>query len=191
MLRAIFSALTVFLLAVITFLLYSNYFNQEKSYDRGENANTGDVPALAPLPPIAPPVSEPQDPINKATGPIIKPSVTPEGSIPPTPSQNDTGLVYSLKKTHVVQPGDTLWSISKKYFGTPVYYQKIAGLNRMNKNDRVRTGQVLVLPAMENTAKVINTFEEINEHRIGVEAGTSADDPQPPTLNIVRNKNSE
>ncbi|HBV99259.1 MAG: ErfK/YbiS/YcfS/YnhG family protein [Peptococcaceae bacterium BICA1-7] len=46
-------------------------------------------------------------------------------------------------KTHMVQPGDTLWKISLKY-GVPV--ELIINANKMIDPNRLEVGQVLVIP---------------------------------------------
>jgi membrane-bound lytic murein transglycosylase D len=48
----------------------------------------------------------------------------------------------SVKKTHTVQPNDTLWSISRRYNDIPV--EKIKKLNKL-KNNSLRPGMKLVI----------------------------------------------
>jgi membrane-bound lytic murein transglycosylase D len=45
-------------------------------------------------------------------------------------------------KTYIVQPGDTLWDISKKLQGTSV--EKIKDLNKMRGN-KLKPGQKLII----------------------------------------------
>ena len=49
---------------------------------------------------------------------------------------------FEGKKTHVVQPGDTLWDISKKYKNLDI--EKIKILNKL-KSDRLSPGQILII----------------------------------------------
>lgn len=49
-------------------------------------------------------------------------------------------------KTHTVQPGDTLWHISKKYLGDGNRYPEIANLNNIKNPNRIYNGQVIKIP---------------------------------------------
>jgi LysM repeat protein len=59
------------------------------------------------------------------------------------------------KRTHVVQPGESLWLISKKMYGNAELYSKIADANGLTAKDRVRAGQVLVIPEPNGPAENI------------------------------------
>ena len=50
---------------------------------------------------------------------------------------------------HVVQPGDTLWAISKKYYGNGAQYTKIYNANKsiIKNPNLIYPGQKLVIPA--------------------------------------------
>jgi LysM repeat protein len=56
----------------------------------------------------------------------------------PTPADN--------KKYHVVQKGDTLWSIAKKYYGNGNQYSKIVQANNIKNPDLIYPGQKLLIP---------------------------------------------
>lgn len=51
-------------------------------------------------------------------------------------------------KAHVVQKGDTLFLIAKRYLGDGAKYEKIFSINRniLNKPEDIREGQILKLP---------------------------------------------
>lgn len=51
--------------------------------------------------------------------------------------------------THVVQPGDTLWAIAKKYYGNGNQYTKIVNANKdkIKNPNLIYPGQKLVIPA--------------------------------------------
>ena len=49
---------------------------------------------------------------------------------------------FEGKKTYIVQPGDTLWDISKKYENLDI--EKIKALNKL-KSDRLNPGQILII----------------------------------------------
>jgi membrane-bound lytic murein transglycosylase D len=51
-------------------------------------------------------------------------------------------LVQEVKLIHAVQPGDTLWNISKRYKNIPV--EQIKKLNNL-KNNEIKPGQKLVI----------------------------------------------
>lgn len=48
----------------------------------------------------------------------------------------------SISKIHIVQAGETLWSISKKY-GTSV--EKLVNLNVINNKNLINIGQKLII----------------------------------------------
>lgn len=50
------------------------------------------------------------------------------------------------RRTHVVQSGESLWSISKKYYGKAELLNKIAEGNGITTHDRIRAGQIIVIP---------------------------------------------
>lgn len=49
---------------------------------------------------------------------------------------------FKGKKTHTVQPGDTLWDISRKYEGLDI--EKIKVLNKL-QSDKLQPGQILII----------------------------------------------
>lgn len=52
------------------------------------------------------------------------------------------------QKVHVVQSGETLWGIAKKYYGSGSLYTKIVSANPDIKNPNIiRTGQTLTIPS--------------------------------------------
>lgn len=59
----------------------------------------------------------------------------------PTPA-TPINLNFDGKKTYIVQPGDTLWDIAKKYEGLDI--EKIKKLNKL-KSDQIKPGQVLIV----------------------------------------------
>jgi len=58
-------------------------------------------------------------------------------------------LSFALAQTHVVAPGETLFSIAKRY-GTTV--EELARLNNLRDPDRIRAGQVLRVRPVEEVA---------------------------------------
>jgi len=63
----------------------------------------------------------------------------------------------SSLKTHTVAKGETLWSISEKYYGTGYKWVEIAEDNSLQNADQVEVGQTLTLPGTE---EVITPAEE-------------------------------
>jgi len=63
---------------------------------------------------------------------------------------------------YTVSRGDTLWSISRKHFGTSARWKDIYELNRdaLPRPDAMRAGQVIRVPAVTRTAMVDTTGSE-------------------------------
>ena len=62
-----------------------------------------------------------------------------------TPSNSSPAILG----THTVQSGDSLYKISRKYYGTGKYAGKIAEFNKMTLSSRIRVGQRLKLPRLD------------------------------------------
>jgi LysM repeat protein len=185
MLRVGLSVITVLLFIAMGVLLYTGHFITEKKPDT-------ELTAPKPTLPTPPPQPEP------APTPAPIPAPPPIVQAPPPPP---APAPRRMKRTHVVQSGESLSSISRKYFGTPDYYTKIAEANNLKSRDKIRVGQVLVLPdlpmkmasaevaapieasaAVEKTPDTTETpAEPAGEHRT---ANTQDFEPQQPTLNI-------
>jgi len=104
------------------------------------------------------------------------PPALPAPPAPPAPK---------LRRTHVVQAGESLSSISRKYYGTPDRYGKIAAANNLRSRDLIRTGQVLVIPDYAGPP-IIESVGDENDARTASAMDTQDFEPQPPTLNTTR-----
>jgi len=62
----------------------------------------------------------------------------------PAPSVNPAS-----NGTHIVQPGDTLWAIAKKYYGNGNHYPRIVNANKdkIKNPNLIFPGQQLVIPS--------------------------------------------
>ena len=58
------------------------------------------------------------------------------------PKNKKKGIVI-----YFVQPGDTLWSISKNYFIPP---EQLAEFNQLNAKNPLNPGQQLIIPAQKS-----------------------------------------
>lgn len=64
-----------------------------------------------------------------------------------TAAAAETNPAVTENKTHMVQSGDTLWGIAKKYYGNGSQYTKIVSANPDIKNPNlIYPGQVLSIP---------------------------------------------
>lgn len=52
----------------------------------------------------------------------------------------------ALPTVHVVQAGETLWSIAEKYYNSGFNYHEIAQVNRLENASNIEVGQKLVIP---------------------------------------------
>jgi nucleoid-associated protein YgaU len=50
-------------------------------------------------------------------------------------------------QTYTVQPGDNLSKISKRFYGDPNKYPRIAQANNLEDPDKIKVGQQLLIPA--------------------------------------------
>lgn len=74
-------------------------------------------------------------------------TIYPKGSKAPSSSNTSTAVASAKKpvldgKTYTVQPGDTLWTISRKFEGLTI--EKIKSLNKLNDN-KIQPGQKLII----------------------------------------------
>jgi nucleoid-associated protein YgaU len=55
---------------------------------------------------------------------------------------------------YVVQPGDSMWTIARRWYGDSVRWREIAGINPEIDPERLRVGQRLQLPARDDARPV-------------------------------------
>ncbi len=67
-----------------------------------------------------------------------------------TPAAHATKAASAVpeKRTYVVQPGDTLFRVSEKFYGDATHWKKLRDANRttIDPDGRIRAGQVIVVP---------------------------------------------
>lgn len=69
--------------------------------------------------------------------------------------ETDTGLAfYSDVVIYIIQEGDTLSSISEKYYGDPSYKNILGKINRLDNYSYIRAGDYLILPSKEQIDKL-------------------------------------
>lgn len=77
-------------------------------------------------------------------------TTTPDGTVIGVVKKEEPAPPVNPKSngTHVVQPGDTLWAIAKKYYGNGAQYPKIFNANRdkIKNPNLIYPGQKLVIP---------------------------------------------
>jgi LysM repeat protein len=75
--------------------------------------------------------------------------------IPALPGKNQADANNNSSSTsvkeHIVQQGETLYSISRKYFNSSKYAKAIAEYNQLKDGDDVKVGSVLKIPAEPKT----------------------------------------
>jgi len=64
---------------------------------------------------------------------------------------NNSSKTYKKKRYRVVtvRKGDTLASIAERYYGNPMYYKKIARANKIWKSSRLKVGQKIIVPQLD------------------------------------------
>ncbi len=63
-----------------------------------------------------------------------------------TTGSEDVAATVALPTTHTVQAGETLWSISEKYFKSGYNWVDIKNANTLTNPDYVEAGQTLTIP---------------------------------------------
>jgi len=92
-------------------------------------------------PPAPPKVAPPQPPKAEETAPPAPPETKAQPEVPKPPAKPRTA-------TYVVEKGDNLSKIAKKFYGDPNKWRKIyeANRDRIKDPNKIRPGQVLVIP---------------------------------------------
>jgi len=91
--------------------------------------------------------AKPPTPPPKETPPDVLTNLLRGGERTGTKTET-TATASAEPRTHVVQPGETLYGIAEKYYGSTTHWKKIRDANktRIDPDWRVRAGQILVIP---------------------------------------------
>jgi LysM repeat protein len=117
------------------------------------------IPALSVLAeevvmPEQPPVEVPESQASAPSGNVSEAQPSEQASAE-LPSEQPIQPPNKPVK-HLVQRGDTLWSISTAYLTDPFYWPKVWDVNRFIKNpDRIYPGAVIMLPSPEDLQKTV------------------------------------
>lgn len=76
--------------------------------------------------------------------PVLPSSLPSPGPAPNPPGSSAASSGTS--RTYTVRAGDSLWSISQRFYGTGVYWTRIGDANHITDPRTLRPGQVLVIP---------------------------------------------
>lgn len=81
-------------------------------------------------------------------GGLVPPAkeVDDEGNVDDGGNQPDVDDDVTYPSTYVVQPGDTLWSISMRFYGTNDYVDQIMFMNNITDTHLFRSGSTIRLP---------------------------------------------
>lgn len=225
MLHGIIRAATAALIFVVAILVYINYFHSGSSVlpERAELASAPEVPTVPVSPDAAPPtLAAPVAPVASAPAvapteprsPSAKPpraEIVESGELaevvelPPSPRTRVSGALPAVqtppakpsgKRTHIVQPGESLWVISRKYLGSGELNAKIADCNGLSSKDRIRVGQVLIIPdlnspvrAAAETAAISEDLADHEDTRHVTTVSRSSESYRQPTMSSsVKNK---
>ena len=90
---------------------------------------------------------------DSATGsmsppPAAAPPLTATGTVPTSGASEAVTAETSKARVHVVQKGDTLYSLALRYYGTRAGWERIYQANRsgLSSKDQLKVGQQLVIP---------------------------------------------
>ena len=95
--------------------------------------------------------------IPASAGAVVAMDTASSVSTPNPTSRTSDASSTSGGQTHVVAKGDTLSSISRKYFGSDKYWRQILAANKGASEKTLKIGQKLVIPTREAFAGAENT----------------------------------
>jgi len=78
--------------------------------------------------------------------PLPAPEPEPEQVIEAEPAEPADVPPPPAPRTYTVEPGDTLWAISERFYGDGNHYQQIADASGVANPDLIHPGQVLTIP---------------------------------------------
>ena len=128
--------------AVLWLATLPNLSARARALEAASNANLS--PKTPPY--VSPPVSSPQSTDGTPASSIENRVSSIEN--PDTNDQIQTANAQQQPRIHIVQKGDTLSSISAKYYGSPRQWRKILAANRSNLPDpnHLVPGIKLIIP---------------------------------------------
>jgi nucleoid-associated protein YgaU len=139
------------------------------------------TPSTNPLPEPAPAVPAPAP----APMPVVNPSPAQPQQAEKPPAQPQAPAEQGGLVTYKIQPGDSLWEISRKFYKSPNHIKQIADANNLSANATLRIGQMLVIPELrENKSTPADADHEATSARPETAKESSREDaaPMPPTL---------
>jgi LysM repeat protein len=133
---------------------------------------------------LAEDVAIPEESLEESSSEATEPQVSAE---PPAPAEEQPSELVAAEKPaeqpmqprrHLVQPGDTLWSISMTYLIDPFYWPKVWDANRAIKNpDLIYPGNVITLPSSEDLKAAIPKEMEAPPEPMPVEEEMVEEEP--------------
>jgi len=91
--------------------------------------------------------------------------VIPTKEVLPTPSDlnnpENTSSISTEAKTHIVEEGDTLWSIAESEFGSGYNWVDIAEANTLKNSNNIEVDQVLFIPNVSPRKQTLANKEEL------------------------------
>jgi len=133
-----------------------------------------------------------------ATGPTLGSSMTPPGSTPQDIAikeikKSEAGKSAPLagEKTHKVADGDSLFAISKKYYGDGMLYKKLAAANKISETNGLKVGSTIAIPSKESlTGKPEIAKPDAKLAAKPTTTSTKVESkPEPKTLKVENSKN--
>ncbi|MDM8544222.1 LysM peptidoglycan-binding domain-containing protein [Desulfococcaceae bacterium HSG9] len=119
--------------------------------EAASTASTSDPPpqeviSRATAPPKPTPVSTPKPVLTPKPTLIPKPALIPKPVLTSKPEIKAPPQKFSRKHYHKVSANETLFSISRRY---KMKIDELLALNKMNKNDKIQIGQILIVNLSE------------------------------------------
>lgn len=156
-------AIGVLLIALIAIFWFMRSNNAEQTLPPAEPVEGSGAVLPQPIEPVAPVGTEALPP--EPAGPVVSVPVPPPTGAATPPMTTGTGATavpspveavqppVVSQQTHTVASGDTLSSISRKYYGTEAKWQQILDANKdkISSPSALKIGTVLTIPNVSTT----------------------------------------
>ncbi|HHY64051.1 MAG TPA: LysM peptidoglycan-binding domain-containing protein [Clostridiaceae bacterium] len=135
------STVLVVMVIISVMLLFGLVFKMIDSLMKTGSENIGKNPSTTTASPTLSPTRSPGE-----TG---SPADDPDETVTPTPTPTSTPTPTPEEQIHVVQKGDSMSAITRKYYGDTTLLNKLCKYNNISDPDKIIQGQKIKIPPIE------------------------------------------